>query len=213
MTEILLADHHRIVRAGVRRILEAREDFAVVAEAGDGEQAVALVLDKRPDVAVMEIGMPGLSGLEAIRRIRQSGASTRCVVLSGHESGGPVEEALRAGASGYVPKSVAPNELLDAIDSVRRGRFYLSPCIAPHVVAAVTRPGEPCGSGISDLTNRERDVLRRIAEGLRSREIADALHLSLKTVETHRSNLMNKLGIHNVANLVRFAIREGLVTP
>lgn len=212
-TSILLADDHRIVREGLRRILEAEGRFQVVAEASDGEEAVKLAEQLHPDVCVLDIWMPRLSGIDAIRRIQKNRNGTRCLALSMHEGRGYVEEALRAGASGYVVKTAAADQLVDAIETVRAGRSYLSPQVAQQVVEAIARPGEPGSSSLSTLTGREREVLQLIAEGNSSKEIAELLGVSLKTVESHRANLMDKLDLHKVSMLVRFAIRAGLVAP
>jgi len=213
-TTIVLADDHRIVREGIRRILKSREDFEVVGEASNGEEAVALAQAKHPDVVIMDITMPRLSGVDATRRICKGGVNgTQVLVLSMHDDRSCVEEVLRAGASGYVVKDAAPAELINAIDAVRSGESYLSPAITHQVVNALARPGERATSAAASLTDREREVLQLIAEGLSSKEIAQKLGVSLKTVESHRANLMEKLDIHKVSGLVRFAIRAGLVAP
>jgi DNA-binding NarL/FixJ family response regulator len=212
-TTIVLADDHTVVRQGIRKLLETREDFRIVGEASDGEEAVKLVLEKKPDVALMDIWMPRLSGIDATRRIGKKGIDTKVLVLSMHESRDYVEEVLRAGAAGYIVKNAAAEDLLDAIDAVRDGVSYLSPAITQQVVDAIARPAPAPASGLSVLTDREREVLQLIAEGLSSKEIAAMLGVSLKTVDSHRSNLMEKLDIHKVSGLVRFAIRTGLVEP
>lgn len=212
-TTILLVDDHRIVREGLRKILEERSDFSVIGEAADGEEAVRLTHEKHPDVVVMDIWMPRLSGIDAIRRIHRERNGTRCIALSMHQGRNYVEDALRAGASGYVVKSSAGEDLIQAIDTVRSGRSYLSPAVAEQVVEAIAHPEDQAGSSVAMLTGREREVLQLIAEGHSSKEIAQMLGVSLKTVESHRANLMDKLNIHKVSSLVRFAIRSGLVAP
>jgi DNA-binding NarL/FixJ family response regulator len=212
-TTIILADDHTVVRQGIRKLLETREDFEIVGEASDGEEAVKLVIEKQPDVAIMDIWMPRLSGIDATRRISKRGLGTKVLVLSMHESRAYVEEVLRAGAAGYIVKNAAASDLLDAIDAVCNGVSYLSPVITQQVVDAIARPAESAPSGLGVLTDREREVLQLIAEGLSSKEIASMLGVSLKTVDSHRSNLMEKLDIHKVSGLVRFAIRTGLVEP
>ena len=211
-TTILLADDHRIVREGLRQLLNSNDAFKVVAEADDGEEAVQFAEALQPDIAIMDIWMPRLSGIDAIRRISKTRA-TRSIALSMHDSRSYVEEALRAGASGYVVKSSATEDLFEAIGAVRAGRSYLSPAVAQQVVEAITRPGDNSASAAAVLTGREREVLQLIAEGHSSKEIAGLLGVSLKTIESHRANLMEKLNIHKVSSLVRFAIRSGLVAP
>lgn len=213
MTTIVVADDHKIVREGLVKLLEARSDFTVIGEASDGEEAVQMVLEKQPDVVIMDIWMPRLSGIDATRRIGKQGSHAKILVLSMHESRTYVEEVLRAGASGYIVKNSASSDLLQAIDAVRSGASYLSPAITQQVVDAIARPGDSSPSGVAMLTDREREVLQLIAEGLSSKEIANMLGVSLKTIDSHRSNLMEKLDIHKVSGLVRFAIRAGLVEP
>lgn len=212
-TTIVVADDHKIVREGLVKLLEGRPDFTVIGEASDGEEAVQMVLEKQPDVVIMDIWMPRLSGIDATRRIGKRGSQAKILVLSMHESRTYVEEVLRAGASGYIVKNSASTDLLQAIDAVRSGASYLSPAITQQVVDAIARPGDSSPSGVAMLTDREREVLQLIAEGLSSKEIASMLGVSLKTVDSHRSNLMEKLDIHKVSGLVRFAIRAGLVEP
>ena len=212
-TTIVVADDHQIVREGVRKLLETRKDFQVVGEASDGEEAVQMVLEKKPDVALMDIWMPRLSGIDATRRIEKRGLDTKVLVLSMHTSRTYVEEVLRAGAAGYIVKNAPAEDLLNAIDAVRSGASYLSPVITQQVVEAIARPADASASGVAALTDREREVLQLIAEGLSSKEIAGMLGVSLKTVDSHRSNLMQKLDIHKVSGLVRLAIRTGLVEP
>ena len=213
MTTIVVVDDHKIVREGLVRLLQEREDFTVIGEASDGEEAVQMVLEKQPDVVIMDIWMPRLSGIDATRRIGKRDCDSKILVLSMHESRTYVEEVLRAGASGYVVKNSAATDLIQAIDAVCGGASYLSPAITQQVVDAIARPGDTSPSGVAMLTDREREVLQLIAEGLSSKEIANMLGVSLKTVDSHRSNLMEKLDIHKVSGLVRFAIRAGLVEP
>jgi DNA-binding NarL/FixJ family response regulator len=213
MTTIVVADDHKMVREGLVKLLESREDFTVVGQAADGEEAVAMVLEKQPDVVLMDINMPRLSGIDATRQIGMKGCDAKILVLSMHESRGYVEEVLRAGAAGYIVKNSASADLVQAIEAVCSGASYLSPAITQQVVDAIARPGDTPPSGVAMLTDREREVLKHIAEGLSSREIASLFGVSLKTVDSHRSNLMEKLDIHKVSGLVRFAIRAGLVEP
>jgi len=211
-TTILLADDHRLVREGLRKLIEEREDLRVVAEATTGQEAIELCDRLQPDVVLMDISMPGLSGIDATRRICKTNPGTRVLILSMHDNQGYVEEVLRSGASGYVLKDSAASDLLQAIDAVRRGDSFLSPTVTQQVVEAIARPGDRPLAAASHLTDREREVLTLIAEGLSSKEIAQKLGVSLKTIESHRANLMDKLDIHKVSGLVRFAIRAGLVS-
>lgn len=211
-TTILLADDHQIVRQGLRQLLEAQEDFVVLGEAADGYAAAELCEKLRPDVVLMDIWMPHLSGVDATRRIKKAGLDTKVLILSMHKARTYVEQVLRAGASGYLLKDLGAAEVVSAIRAVREGQCYLSPSITQQVLDALSKPSQ--GDGPAEvLTGREREVLQNIAEGLSSKEIAALLGVSLKTVEAHRANLMEKLGIHKVSGLVRFAIREGLVAP
>lgn len=212
-TRILLAEDHGIVREGLRKLLEERDHLTVVGEASNGEEAVEMAARLRPDLVVMDLGLPKLSGIEATRKICGVGEPPRVLVLSMHREQDYVQEVLRAGAAGYVLKDSAASELVAAIEAVRAGDSYLSPAITQHVVDAVARPREATAEALATLTDREREVLELIAEGLSSKEIASRLGVSLKTIESHRSNLMDKLGIHKVSGLVRFAIRAGMIAP
>jgi len=209
--KILIADDHRILREGIRRILEANPDLCVVAEAETGQEAERLAAEHAPDVAVIDLTMPRLSGIEAIRRIRATSPRTRCLALSIHETPHQVTQALQAGASGYVVKSAGAEEFVGAVRTIAEGKSYLSPSIAHCVVEAISQPRDVTGQSVSLLSSREREVLQLIAEGLSSKEIASALGVSLKTIETHRGNLMDKLNIRKASKLVRIAIHEGLV--
>lgn len=211
MVSIVVADDHKIVREGLIRLLEVRQDFTVVGEASDGEEAVALVMEKQPDVVLMDINMPKLSGIDATRRLEKAGCRSKILVLSMHESRAYVEEVLRAGASGYVVKNSASKDVHAAIDAVHSGASYLSPAITQQIVDAIARPEDSGEPRLSMLTEREREVLELITEGLSSKEIASDLGVSLRTIDSHRSNLMEKLNIHKVSGLVRFAIRAGLI--
>jgi len=211
MTSVIVVDDHQIVREGIVKLLEDRPEFQVVGQASDGEEAVDAVLEKKPDVVVMDIRLPRLSGIDATRRILKRGSNTKVLMLSAHDGRNYVEQALRAGASGYLVKNSSFEELVGAIAAVQTGASYLSPAVTRQVVDAIARPGETSPSGAAMLTDREREVLQLIAEGMSSKEIAPVLGVSLKTVDSHRSNLMDKLDIHKVSGLVRFAIRMGLV--
>ena len=225
--KVLLADDHRIVREGLRSLLEAQEDMQVVAEAGDGRQALELAATHEPDVVVMDVAMPQLNGIEATRRIVADQPDTKVVALSMHSDRRYVAEALKAGASGYLIKDGAFDELVSAIRAVIANKVYLSPRVAGVVVDDYVRrlPSEAGGdegevnrgrgavpSAFQKLTAREREVLQLMAEGFATKEIASRLHVSVKTVETHRRQLMDKLQLYSVAEVTKYAIREGLTS-
>jgi two-component system response regulator NreC len=212
---VLLADDHTIVRQGVRMVLEAMGDISVVAEAEDGQQAVELAVQLRPDVAVVDLTMPRLGGVEAIRQIRRDVPDTEVVVLSVHDSEAYVVQALRAGAAGYVLKRNAATELAAAIRAAQDGQAYLHPSIARRVIDDYLSRIHASDDAMSEphdrLTPREREVLQLSAEGHTTRAIAGLLTLSTKTVEHHRASVMAKLGLHGQTELVKYAIRAGLV--
>lgn len=212
-TKILLADDHRIVREGLRSLLEAEDDMQVVGEADNGRRAIEMAEELGPDVIVMDIGMPELNGIEATRRIVHDTPHTKVVALSMHSDRRFMSEILKAGASGYLLKDGAFEELAGAIRTVMSSKMYLSPRIADVVVEDYVRHlprAEP--SVFAALTPREREVLQLLAEGKATKQAAAALHVSVKTVETHRRQIMTKLDIHSVAELTKYAIREGLTT-
>lgn len=211
-TKILVAEPQQLVRDGLGKILESA-GYTVAATTFDGLEAVKLCVEHRPDIALIESLLTGLPGPGVITRIRTEAPRVRCIALSSQESRGSVQQALRAGAVGYVVKSAPATELVEAIEAVRSGRFFLSPSIAGHLVEAVAAGGGATCEGLDLLTAREREVLQLVAEGLTSKEIASRLGVSLKTANTHRASLMEKLDIHKAPALVRFAIREGLVAP
>jgi two-component system response regulator NreC len=212
---VLLADDHTIVRQGVRLCLEAMGDIAVVAEAGDGQEAVYLCAQLRPDVAVVDLTMPRLNGVEAIRQIKRDVPDTEVVVLSVHDSEAYVVQALRAGAAGYVLKRNAATELAAAIRAAHDGQAYLHPAVARRVIddylSRIHASEDPVTEPHERLTPREREVLQLAAEGHSTRAIAGLLCLSTKTVEHHRASLMTKLGLRGQTELVKYAIRAGLV--
>jgi two-component system response regulator NreC len=212
---VLLADDHTIVRQGVRLCLEAMGDIAVVAEAGDGQEAVHLCAQLRPDVAVVDLTMPRLNGVEAIRQIKRDVPDTEVVVLSVHDSEAYVVQALRAGAAGYVLKRNAATELAAAIRAAHDGQAYLHPAVARRVIddylSRIHASEDPVTEPHERLTPREREVLQLAAEGHSTRAIAGLLCLSTKTVEHHRASLMTKLGLRGQTELVKYAIRAGLV--
>lgn len=214
MISILLADDHPVVRRGLRALLEAEPDFRVAGETGDGLEAVRLVEELRPQVLVLDLMMPGVGGLEVARQVNHRFPATRVVILSMHANEAYVLEALRNGASGYVLKDAGGKELVQAVRAVVAGGRYLSPplseqAIAAYVEKAKSAPLDPVG----ELTTREREVLGLAAGGQSSADIAARLGISPRTAETHRANLMRKLGLHNQTDLVRFAIRQGILPP
>lgn len=215
---VLLADDHNLVRAGIRALLQNFPDMQVVAEAENGREAMGLIRTHNPDVVLMDIAMPELNGLDATAQLVKEFPKLRIIILSMHVTEGYVLAALRAGASGYLLKGAATSELELAIKAVARGETYLSSAVSKYVVdtykrgtgSAITSTNEPGGRQI-DLTPRQREVLQLIAEGHSTKEIAQKLKISVKTAKTHRSELMRRLDIHDVAGLVRYAIQTGLV--
>jgi DNA-binding NarL/FixJ family response regulator len=206
---ILIADDHTLVRAGLTSLIARLPEMEVVAEAADGRQALRLVRDLQPDIVLMDIAMPGLNGLESTERIHSIHPKIKIIILSMHASEEYVAQALKAGASGYLLKDAATAELEMALKSVSMGQFYLSPAISRQVVDNLLRGGP---TGVELLTPRQREILQLIAEGKGTRDIAETLHLSVKTVETHRAQLMERLDIHDVAGLIRYALKKGLIS-
>ncbi len=209
---VILADDHTLFRAGIKSILERVGGVNVVAESGDGREALEMVEKHRPDVALLDITMPGLNGLEVAGRVAGVSPNTRVVILSMHANEGYVAQALRAGVAGYLLKDAASRDLESALKTVLRGGTYLSPSISKQVVEMFLRSDEPSADPLSGLTARQREILQLIAEGRSTKEIASDLGVSVKTVETHRAQLMERLDIHDIPGLVRFAIRAGLVS-
>ncbi len=207
---VLLADDHTLVRAGFRTLLQNLPGVTVVAEAENGREALALIEEHRPDVVLMDVAMPQLNGLEATGRVVEAHPQIKVVILSMHPNEEYVLRALKIGAAGYLLKDAGPTELELAVRSVARGEIYLSPAISRQVVQYVRRVGSEFES-LDRLTPRQREVLQLIAEGRTNREIAHLLEVSVKTVESHRTHLMNRLDIHDVAGLVRYAVRTGLI--
>ncbi|MCJ7626144.1 MAG: response regulator transcription factor [Anaerolineaceae bacterium] len=210
---VLLAEDHAIVREGIRAILEKEADIEVVADASDGREAVKMVAKFHPNVVLTDISMPGLNGLEATRQIKQRYPETKVLVLTMHETEEHIFQILQAGASGYLVKHAASKELIQAIRTVYHGDTYLSPSISTKVIEEYIRYAESVEKKdrFNDLTNREREVLQLIAEGNSNREIAERLHISVKTVATHKTHLKEKLNIHKDAELIRYAIRKGII--
>ena len=211
-TTIVLADDHPIVRQGLRSVLEAEPDFRVIGEAGDGLQTMPLVERLRPQVLVLDLLMPGLSGLEVARQVRQRAPETRVIVLSMHANEAYVLEALRHGAAAYVLKETSSAELVQAVRAVVAGRRYLSRPLSERALEAYVQRAEATPLDLYEtLTTREREVLHLAAEGCSNSEIAARLSISPRTAETHRSNLMQKLGLHSQTELVRYALRRGII--
>lgn len=209
---ILLADDHHLVRAGIRSLLEGLPDIEVVAETGDGREAIELVRTCGPALVLMDIAMGGMNGLEATARLLKEFPQLRIIILSMHANEEYVRQALHAGAAGYLLKDAATTELEVAVRAVARGETYLSPAISRHVIEEyLGGRGEPAAGPLAQLTARQREVLQLIAEGKTTKQIAGLLDVSVKTAETHRAQLMERLGIRDVPGLVRFAIRHGLV--
>lgn len=213
---LLLVDDHEIVRAGLRMLFLAEEDMEIVAEAGSGAEALTAVSQTRPDVVIMDVAMPGMSGIEATRRIKEASPETAVLALTMHEDEQYFFEMLNAGASGYVPKRAAPDDLVSAIRAVSQGQAFLYPSLAKLLVQDFLQRSDGEGgdeeTAVTGLTPREREVLIAIAEGHTNREIAEKLVISVKTVDRHRENIMRKLNLHNRVELVKYAIEKGLIT-
>lgn len=207
---LLLADDHTLVRAGLRALLDGMDIVASVVEAESGEQAVALALEHQPDIALLDITMPGLNGLQAAERILAETPATRIIILSMHAAEEYVNRALAIGVSGYLLKDAATLELQAALEAVAAGQSYLSPRITSQLLETRARPGETAARPV--LTARQEEVLRLLALGRSVREIAADLQISAKTVETYRAQIMARLNLHDLASLVRYAIRTGLVS-
>ena len=212
--KLLLADDHAVLRAGLKTLFENQPDIEVIAEAGDGHEAVAKALATRPDMVLMDITMPGLTGLEATREIKRQQPDIKILALTVHEDEHYMHQMLRAGADGYLPKKAVDTELLDAVRATCRGENFIHSSMTTGIVSNL-RQEVPSTAGqepVDDkLTNREREVLRLLALGHTNQHIADMLYLSVKTVETHKARLKVKLGIKGRADLVRYAMRQGLL--
>ena len=212
---ILLADDHEIVRRGLRALLETRQDWEICAEATTGREAVDQAIQHKPDVVVLDISMPELNGLEAARQITKAVPQAQVLILTMHDSEELVQELLNAGARGYVLKSDAGRELVAAVDAVRQHKPFFTSRVSEMVLDGYLKRAD---AGISEvkrarLTPREREIVQLLAEGKSNKEVAVALSISVKTAETHRANIMNKLGLHSVTELVRYAVRNKMVEP
>ena len=208
MIRILLADDHALVRQGFRMILAAQPDMQIIGEASNGRECVDLAVKQQPDVVIMDVAMPELNGIEATRRLIEASPRTRVLALSMHKDSVYVREILRAGARGYLLKDSVDADLLAAVRAVAKGEGYLSPAVSEAVLSDYRRH---VTDPLDLLTSREREVLQSIAEGKTNKEIASALNLSVYTVESHRGRIMEKLNLHSTGELVRFALRSGLI--
>jgi DNA-binding NarL/FixJ family response regulator len=212
-TRILLADDHTVIRAGIKLLLEGQPEWHVVGEASDGREALNALEETRPDLIVMDLAMPNLNGMEATRQILASHPDISIVVLSMHSDEGYVLRALKAGARGYVLKDSTETDLIDAVKAVRAGKSYFSPAVSRLLVEDYTR--QLHGRNLEDtyelLTNREREILQLAAEGKSNKEIAGLLNLSVYTIETHRKNIMEKLNLHSLPELILYAVRKGVI--
>jgi DNA-binding NarL/FixJ family response regulator len=206
---ILIADDHGIVRSGLKLLLDRQSDMEVVAEAEDGVEALDKVLAERPEVVILDVAMPRMTGLQATYEIKKQAPDTQVLILSMHDDQHYLFEALRAGASGYVLKQAADQDLVDAVRAAARGEPFLTPAAQQTLIRDFVERGEQP----SELTPREQEVVKLIAEAHTNKEIAEILHLSEKTVESHRANVLQKLGMRDRVELVRYAIRQGLVEP
>jgi two-component system response regulator NreC len=210
---LLLVDDHQIVRAGLRMLFAAEKDIEIAGEVGSAEEALQAVRELEPDVVLMDVAMPGMSGIEATRLIKESNPDVAVLALTMHEDEQYFFEMLNAGASGYMPKRAAPDDLVSAIHVVSQGNVYLYPSLAKLLVRDFLERSETDPKHVADiLTPREREVVTLIAEGFTNREIAQALTISHKTVDRHRENIMRKLNLHSRVELVKYAIERGLIT-
>ncbi|HTY58953.1 MAG TPA: response regulator transcription factor [Bacteroidota bacterium] len=214
--KILIADDHSVVREGLRALLGKVADFDVVAESADGEEAVRLTRERKPDVAIVDISMPKLNGVEATRRIREQSPDTKVLIFTIHENEEYVYQMVASGANGYVLKDAGKNDLIAAVRSIHTGGRFFSPGVSRLIIDEFVRRSRANGTGAaagkSPLTHRESEILQYIASGFTNAEIAGKLFLSVRTVNTHRTNLMQKLDVHNTAGLVRYAMENGIVS-
>ena len=210
---LLLVDDHEIVRAGIKMLFLAEKDMEVVGEVGSGEAAIEAVEELKPDVVIMDVAMPGMSGIEATQQIKKASPATAVLALTMYEDEQYFFEMLNAGASGYIPKRAAPDDLVSAIRAVSQGNVFLHSTLAKFLMKEmIDQPASASTPAVEELTPREREVLTYIAEGYTNREIAEALVISVKTVDRHRENIMQKLNLHSRVELVKYAIEKGLIT-
>jgi len=211
--EVVVADDHAIVREGVRMILAREQDIEVVGEAGDGQQALDLVASLRPQVVIMDISMPGMGGIEATQRLKAKHPEVQVLALTMHEDETYVFQLLRAGAAGYVLKRAAAQDLVQGVRAAAKGEAFLYPSVARKVVEDYLKRVETGEERerYDGLTTREKEILTLIAQGLSNQQIAEKLYISIKTVQTHRAHILEKLGLHDRTELVRYAIRKGLI--
>ena len=211
IVRVLLADDHALVRGGIRALLNTIEGVEVVGEAGNGPDALRLVAELTPDIVLMDVTMPGLNGFEVLEESKKQFPNIRVIILTVHDAGEYAIQALRAGAAGFLPKSAASNELQLAIEVVRRGETYVSGEVSRKTLLQLSQGLTGRTGPMASLTPRQREILTLIAEGLSTKDISHRLNISVKTVESHRAQLMERLDIHDVASLVRYAIKMGLI--
>ena len=212
--KLIIAEDHTILRAGLRALLSSREDIEVIGEAGDGREAIRIADQLVPDLLLIDLSMPKLNGIEAIKEIKKKHPKIKILVLTVHKGDEYIIASLEAGADGYILKDASQNELLLAMDYIMNDKLFLSPSISDKIVTGylLNKSQNKPKSSLDNLTNREREILKLIAEGLTNKKIADHLFISLKTVEKHRANLMQKLNLRNTASITAFAIEKGLVS-
>jgi two-component system response regulator NreC len=210
---VLVADDHSIVRAGIRHLIEAESDIHLCGEASDGRELLEQVEKHRPSVVILDITMPRMSGLESLEQVRSNHPDVKTILLSVHADPRMIQSAVTLGVDGYLLKNARSSEILSAIRAVTQGGSYFSPQIAREIVAQIREPRAASDEPFSLLSGREREVLHLIAEGLSAKEIATELSISTKTVEAHRTSLMRKLGVRKATELVRYAVRHGLIEP
>jgi DNA-binding NarL/FixJ family response regulator len=213
MISVLVADDHSIVRKGIRHLIEAESDIDVCAEAADGKEVLEQIEKKKPDIAILDITMPRLSGLETLQQIREKHAEVKTILLSVHSDPPMIQNAVTLGVDGYLLKNARASEILSAIRAVARGGSYFSPTVAREIVTQIREPHPMGEQPFSILSGREREVLHLIADGFAAKEIAAQLQISTKTVEAHRTSLMRKVGVRKATELVRYAVRHGLIGP